>query len=148
MIHYKEGYKYQLVEGEHWFRIGDIREASYPPSPGGDASLDYWDASPFLRLYTNGTVVQRIGYSWDGASGPTIDDSTNMVPALEHDGSYQLIRAGILPEDPWRKYFDKRFRKGMIYRNMNWFRAWYWFWSVRLFGHDAATIKRTVLTAR
>ena len=147
MIHYKEGYKYQLVDQEHKFNIGFVNDALNRPSFNTHGAA-YWDASPFLTLQPNGDVIQRIGYSWDGASGPTIDDSTNMVPALEHDGSYQLIRAGILPEDPWRKYFDKRFRKGMIYRKMNWFRAWYWFWSVRLFGHDAATIKRTVLTAR
>lgn len=146
MIHYKEGYKYQLVE-PHSFNIGRVNDNLYPPDNKDYTGDWYWDAGPLLKLYPDGTVIESVGYAWDGASGPAIDDDTNMVPALEHDGLYQLIRAGILPEDPWRKYADERLRDGALERGMFWLRARYWYRAVRFAGHNAATVKREVLTA-
>lgn len=146
MIEYTEGYKYQLTK-EHRFNIERVNDNRYPPNHKDYNELWYWEASPFLRLYPDGTVVQSIGYAWDGCSGPAIDDDTNQVPGLEHDGEYQLIRAGILPEKPWRKRFDKWLRSGVLKRGMNWFRAWYYYRGVRFGGYDAATKKREILTA-
>lgn len=149
MIFYKMKGKYQLTE-THQFNIGPVFDPPYPPESvfvSKGKELYGWEASPFLRVYETGEVVQDVGYAWDGCSGPAIDDDSNQVPGLEHDGMYQLIRAGILPVKPWRKIADERFKKGLRDRGMSRFRAWYFFRGVRRFGYDAATVKREVLTA-
>ncbi len=76
-----------------------------------------------------------------------MDDSTNQVPGLEHDATYQLMRNDILPRDPFRAIADKRLRDGCRARGMNWFRAQYYYAGVRWQGKNAATNKRKVLTA-
>lgn len=107
----------------------------------------YQECSKFLRIYPNGDVFLKAGYAWDGASGPAVDDETNMVPALEHDGEYQLMRNDILPRDPFRDICDKKLIAGCRKRGMNWFRAKYWYLALRWKGRKAATNKRKVCTA-
>ena len=144
MIHYKEGYKYQLTK-DYLFYIGQrVNDNLYPPDKQDERERWYWEASPFLRLYPRGKILMSVGYAWDGCSGPTIDDDTNQVPGLEHDGIYQLIRDGIIPEDPYRKIADERLRDGCKERGMNSFRAWYYYSGVRLAGYRSATEKRKI----
>jgi hypothetical protein len=52
------------------------------------------------------------GFQWDGASGPTDDDSDGSWdwPPLGHDGGYRLIRRGLWPESHKGKV-DKQFRR-------------------------------------
>jgi len=147
MISYTEGYKYQLTE-RHKFNLGcRINDNLYPPDSRDANGFWFWKISPFLSVYPSGGVVQEIGYAWDGCSGPAIDDETNQVPGLEHDGGYQILRSGLLPVKPWRSRMDKRFKVGLKKRGMNFVRAWYYHLGIRLGGQDAAVVKREILTA-
>ena len=138
-IEYKEGFKYQLTK-PHTFYL--------PIQPGGwGDGAKYKNCGPFITVYRDGRVDLAVGYSWDGASGPTIDDETNQVPGLEHDASYQLMINDILSRDPFRKLVDIQFRDGCLARGMNWFRAQYFYLGVRKGGQSAATDKRKVCTA-
>lgn len=144
MIEYKEGYKKQLTK-PHRYNLGVSVAAFIFPL---DEGKDYRGCSPFLRIYPNGDIVQAEGYAWDGASGPAIDDKTNHVPALEHDGEYQLMRNNILPRDPFRKICDKKLIKGCKARGMNWFRAKYWYFFLRWKGRKSATDKKKIQRAK
>jgi hypothetical protein len=81
-IEYQSGYKYQ-VRKKYIVQVGIF--------PDKDI------ITPFLKLRTNGNLEIELGYAWDGASGPTWDDKTNMRGSLVHDALYQLMREGVLP---------------------------------------------------
>lgn len=89
-------------------------------------------------------LVIREGFQWDGASDPAIDDMTNMRAALVHDGMYCLLEQGLLgvPDGDewkhWRKIADQQLRKIMREDGAPWWRAWYYYWAVRLFGASYA----------
>jgi hypothetical protein len=51
--------------------------------------------TPFIKIEATGIWILP-GYCWDGASGPTVDDRTNMIAALIHDLLYQLMRLGVI----------------------------------------------------
>ena len=70
-----------------------------------------------------GVIEGQIGYAWDGASGPTIDDVTNMLAALVHDMLYQLMREGWL-DRKYRKAADKELRRIMIKEGLRCLREW------------------------
>lgn len=95
-IHYRQNYKYQLT------RDWEIDLNLFLPFP----PMEYVSLNDFVILETNGLMKFRFAYAWDGCSGPTIDDETNMRTGLIHDGGCQLIREGLLPES-YRAYFDK-----------------------------------------
>jgi len=90
-IYYVEGYKYQLKK-DYIFETGIKRDCI--------AETEY------LRLDEKGTLTVKAGYAWNGCSGPTIDDKTNMRACLIHDNLYQMIRLGLL-EMSYRKKADK-----------------------------------------
>ena len=95
------------------------------------------NGTPRIRLTPAGTLFIHAGYIWDGASGPTLDDGSNMVPALQHDAFYQLMREGLLPQS-WRKPVDEYFYEMLKVHGMGTFRAWYYYRSVRMFGGKSA----------
>lgn len=78
-------------------------------------------------------LVAYVGYSWDGASGPTIDSKTSMRASLVHDILYQCIEEGYIPIS-YRKAADQEFRKICLADGMGRFRAWYYYRALRLFG--------------
>ena len=82
ILKYKSGFKYQTVED--YVCVTKIK--------GYEAKTDY------ITLEKEGILTIRKGYAWDGCSGPTKDDKTNMRGGLEHDAKYQLMRLGLLPE--------------------------------------------------
>lgn len=86
------------------------------------------------------------GYAWDGASGLTVDTPNTMVPALGHDGLYQLMREGGLPLE-YREKADALLRDMMIERGVWKVRAWAWYWAVRKFAGPAATEPKLILDA-
>ena len=59
-----------------------------------------------LRLELDGCLWIRAGYQWDGASFIVIDRPANMRAGLFHDGLYQLLRTGQLPQS-YRKRSDE-----------------------------------------
>ncbi len=58
-------------------------------------------------------------YMWDGPSGPTIDDRTNMRASLVHDVLYQAMREGLIDRS-YRKAADQELRRLMIKDGLAW----------------------------
>ena len=121
-IKYREGYKYQLAEDYvHQTRI----------RPASNIVTEY------ITLTTDGVMIQKEGYAWDGCSGPTWDDKTNMRGGCGHDGKYQLIRMGLLSPE-YRIIADEELRQDCLDDGMWRIRAWYYFEGVDHFAAFAA----------
>lgn len=136
---YKSGYKYQLYQDEYF---------SIPIQPGQPCDgASIFSCGPFLQLTPDGLVTIRAGYSWDGCSGPTWDDKTNMRAGLYHDALYQFIRNDVLPEDPFREMADKILKDTCKADGMNSIRAYYYHLAVRKFGGAAVQNPKDVLEA-
>lgn len=94
---------------------------------------------PYLALTPNGTLTVYRGYKFDGPSGVAKDTDNFMDGSCFHDAGHQFMRMGLLPVK-YRKTFDKLMRE--INRKsrprMNWFRKWYTYRGVRLFGAQSA----------
>ena len=120
MIKYTKGFKYQLSE-DHIIQIDII-------------GYEYNDQ--FIKLNANGWLLIRNGYAWDGASGPTKDDKTNMEGSLVHDALYQLMRQEAIPRE-FQEYSDKLFRDICVDKGMRKVRAWYYLRGLQLFGKSS-----------
>ena len=90
----------------------------------------------FLGIVGKELVILK-GYAWNGASGPTLDTDSTMGPALVHDALYQLMRMRVLPLR-MRRLADAWFRDLLKEEGMLFFRRWYFFAAVRLFGRSSA----------
>ena len=91
-------------------------------------------------LRTDGWLYVSKYFAWDGASGPTWDDSTNMRASQGHDALYMLMRLGLL--DPaWRPAADNFLRDQMIKDGAWRFRADYYRWAVDNFAAKHADPK-------
>lgn len=82
-IKYRDGYKYQLSES--YCEVVAIK----PPEKIGNGRV---------TLDTDGLLTLTAGYAFDGASGPCPDWPSIMRGAAKHDGLYQLMRLGLLPQ--------------------------------------------------
>ncbi len=120
-IYYKEGYKYQLTQ-DAWFKTNII---------------GYLAHTKFLELSLDGWLLVRSGYAWDGPSGPTIDTLDSMRASLPHDGSYQLMRLGLI-SNSCREIVDKELRERLLTDGMDEIRANAWYGGVHLFAGNAA----------
>ena len=102
---------------------------------------------PFLQVVSEvyGKKGDRVGftlrigegYSWDGASGPTVDTDGTMRAALVHDALYQCMRIGALNRCH-RAKVDRVFRRHLKEDGVNVVRRWLWFRAVRWFGKKSA----------
>jgi hypothetical protein len=98
---------------------------------------------PLFNLQTSGMLMVYEGYYWDGPSGPTWDDDSNMRGSLVHDVLYQMMREGLLPRSRKnRAYADKLFYKMLRQDGMSWFRARYYLKGVRKFGKKHTQYKK------
>ena len=83
----------------------------------------------FLPTKEGVYLCAKKGYCWDGASGPTWDDKTNMRASLVHDCFWQAIDEKILGRlfiQPSNKFF-----KEILIEDGMWkFRANYYYWVV------------------
>jgi hypothetical protein len=120
-IKYREikGWKYQLLE------TYEIQTTIRPP-----ISL----RTDWVILSMDGLLTIRAGYCWDGASGPTWDDKSNLRGSLPHDAIYQLIRLGMLPLVPNKAKADALLQKHCMEDGMSAPRAWAWLRALTLFG--------------
>lgn len=126
-IKYRSGYKYWLAE-EYQVKVSII--------PENDVPVDKTIKS-FIELNTEGVLVIKKGYAWDGPSGPTIDIPSFMRGSLVHDALYQLLRREDI-EQKWRDEADEELRRicredGMWRIYSNWVH-----WAVRKFGKRGA----------
>lgn len=117
-IHYRRGYKYQLV-GNHIFYV-DIR-------PEESIKAGY------VQLNKAGVLRIKSGYAWDGCSGPTWDSGGNMRAGLIHDALYQIMRLGLLPQT-FKEAADRELQKAMKEDGAWGIRAWYYYKAVKMFG--------------
>ena len=122
-ISYKKGYKYQIVE-EYSTNI--------PIYPDSDIDSDY------ITLSSNGNIVIKKGYAWDGPSGPTFDTLNFMRCSLIHDALYQLMRANALDNTVYREPADRLLQKMCREDGMSSIRAWWVYKGLRLGGNPAA----------
>lgn len=119
MIHYRKGYKYTLA-GNHVYHV-DIKPAE---------SI----RAGYVHLNIAGVLWIKSGYAWDGCSGPTWDDKTNMRAGLIHDALFQLMRLGQLPQS-CKEAADRELQKAMIEDGALKLRAWYYYQAVKRFAH-------------
>ena len=112
---YKDGYKHQ------------VQELFVHPIDLGDEPI----IEDFYR-YENRLLYIYKGYTWDGASGPTMDNSKCKIPSLVHDVLYQMMRLGQLDRS-YREYADRLFYEMLINENFWQPRAWVWYKFVRKF---------------
>jgi hypothetical protein len=122
-VHYKKGYKYQIVK-DYIVNI-DIK-------PEKDI------ISPYIKLSKEGELTIKNGYAWDGPSGPTIDSKNFMRGSLVHDALYQLMRESFLDKDTYRKKADLIMYEMCKQDGMAYLRAWWVYRGVRAFGDPSA----------
>lgn len=131
-IRYKDSYKYQLH---------DSYTISVPITP--DVSIN----TGYIVLTCSGELTISKGYAWDGCSGPTWDDCTNMRGGLIHDALYQLMREGHLSQ-AFRPAADMTLKNICLEDGMNSIRAWLYHKAVKLFGQKFSEKRaEEVLTA-
>jgi len=123
-IHYRKGYKYQLSE----LLLFDTGIT------GCDIKTEFIELSPL------GILLIKSGYAWDGASGPAIDDDTNMRASCVHDALYQLLRMCLLSPE-YRELADDILEFICQEDGMSDFRAAYYHRGVDIFAADAADPK-------
>jgi hypothetical protein len=121
-IKYRDGYKYQLVEPY-------IVQTSVTPREH--------IAHDFIILATNGVLMIKAGYAWDGPSGPTVDTKSFMRGSLVHDAIYQLMRSRHL-DVGWRETADNELVRICKEDGMWSLRRWWVLRAVRLAGESGA----------
>ena len=105
-----------------------------------DASKDLG----YLNIDSDGELLIKAGYSWDGPSGPTIDTKNFMQGSLVHDALYQLMRECVIKQSQ-RKRADEILREICRKDGMSKIRAWWVYKGVRFGG--ASSAKPDMLTA-
>ena len=123
-MRYRKGYKYQLAEDY------EVYTSLYVPV--------FKEFDGPVQIYPGGLMRLDKGYAWDGPSGPAVDTPTFMRASLGHDGLYQLMRHGILPQS-YRKEVDRLMSAHCLEDGMNRFRAWYAYTGVRVGAGPAAS---------
>lgn len=105
----------------------------------------------YIYLTTNGVIILKKGYAWDGCSGPTHDDGSNMIAGAKHDAGYQLIRLGLL-DISCKRLVDEQIEIDIKrdservkhpwylrwWRRVDRFRAEYYHKAVEWFGYESA----------
>lgn len=142
-IYYRSGYKYQLAED---YRIDVVINAQSGLSDVALAKSEGQIETDYIELSTDGVLIIKAGYAWDGPSGPTLDTKSFMRGSLVHDALYQLMRNNHLPSS-CREDADQELHRICREDGMNRFRAWYVLWGVRKgagFAADPKAKKQTL----
>ena len=106
-IEYKGGYKYQLV-----------KEARFHTNIKPRNSIQ----TDFIYLRSDGHLVVKKGYAWDGATG-TRDINAIMRGSVAHDAIFQLARMGLL-DQKWFDEANRMFLDICKQDGMSWGRRW------------------------
>ena len=113
-------------------------------------SRDLAVAGNWVVLSKTGVLAIKVGYCWDGPSGPTIDTPDFMRASLVHDSLYQLMRERELDNRTDRRWADALLKQLCREGGMSKSRSNYVYRAVRAFGGGAARpskIARVELTA-
>jgi hypothetical protein len=105
----------QLVEGLHYKRV-EAGEDKYEMLIEMSVDIHKYKRLSQLNIdhpyysISNKTVIAKEGYRWDGPSGPTIDDETNLRASLFHDIIYQAMgeQSKIKRLSLWVRFFIRR----------------------------------------
>jgi hypothetical protein len=127
-IHYKAGYKYQLVK-DYLHQLPQEFVMKFP-----EIETDY------LWLGESGLLIVKKGYAWDGPSGPTVDTKNFMRGSLVHDALYQLIRLGKLDKNIYRILADTELYYICRDSGMGLPRACMVYYALRVFGNPSAVL--------
>lgn len=122
-----------------------------------ETAEDFWCQTPIhgefaqsscgrVRLFTDGTLHVRKFFTWNGASGPTVDTKTSQRTSLVHDALYLLLSEGKLSMK-YRPVADQLLADLGAQDGMFGWRASVWRKFVNWFGGPAARHKRKVLAA-
>lgn len=90
---------------------------------------------------SQGLLLIRKGYAWDGVSGPTFDTKNTFVGGIVHDALYQSIREKFLPSTK-KSTADKILRRLLREHGMSWFRSQYFYLGVKWFGKPSIKSKK------
>lgn len=127
-----DGWKYQLTE--------DTGPCSYESGIKIDEDID----TPRISMTEDGTLTCKVGFAWNGASGPAVDTKTFMRGSMFHDAMYALMREG---------HLDKSYRDDADYMmddinkeaGMVRIRRWWVLRAVRALAGPAARAKEQVI---
>lgn len=95
----------------------------------------------FYLILEDGQLTIAENYAWDGASGPTWDDKSNMRSSLVHDALYQILRESVLTSDErkrLRRIADQVLHDYCVEDGMNKIRAKLWYGLIQTFGSKAS----------
>jgi len=121
-IAYQGDYKYQLQE-TYYVLLPQLK--------------DYRFDADYVSVGDYGMLMVKNKYAWDGPSGPVLDTKENMRASLVHDALYQLMRLEWLPTS-FRKTADEIFRDICVEDGVTRWRAWTWYYGLRIGGGTAA----------
>ncbi len=132
-IKYKSGYKYQL-HADYTIKV-NIKPTNRI-------------VRPYFTFSTNGTLLIRKGYAWDGPSGPTFDTKNFMRASLVHDALYQMMRQQVLSRR-WRLEADKELKRICLEDGMTRIRSGIAYRAVRRWASSATSPKnkKKIITA-
>ena len=124
MIFYKKRRRYKYKLSEDYLHQAELR----PAQP---------ILTAYISLNTDGQLIIKQGYAWDGPSGITIDTDNFMRGSLVHDVLYQLMREKHLGQEH-REYADGLLRDICREAGMSKIRDWWVYQAVRLGGASYA----------
>ena len=86
-----------------------------------------------LCLEDGNRLILAKGYTWNGASGATIDTPDTYRASCVHDALYAMIHVSEAGRQA-RLAADRNFLRMLKEDGMPWIRRWTWYLFVRLFG--------------
>lgn len=89
--------------------------------------------TPWYTLTPDG-ILAKVGYAWDGPSGPAIDTENALRASLFHDILYQAIKEDQITKR-FRKKADKLLLRILREDGMSYLRRRIWYYSVRTGGY-------------
>ena len=136
---------YKKIEHEKYKY--EVTEISYCET--GIRNRPFW--SKYFHMDAGGKLTVKVGYRWDGVSGPTWDSANTMWPGCVHDVLYQSLREKLITVAEWangpdefilivmkglRREIDALFEFLLEMEGMWAFRRSYYYWAVRKFGEQ------------
>ena len=96
----------------------------------------------YLAMVGDGKLFVKVGYAWDGASGPALDTKNFIRGSLGHDALYQCFREGLIDRECWREYADRLLVEHTRQDGMSKIRCRWVYWAVRHFSKRSSYPKK------
>lgn len=134
MKYIRTNFRYQITDVEI-FQLLHIRP---------DFEIDCW----YCTCTTDGTLMVKPSFAWDGASFPAINTKNTIRGSCLHDVLAKLMREQLLPSRLWRKA-DFELNQVLKEDGMSAFRRRYWLKGLKLTNGSYARPRnrRKILTA-